>query len=104
MNDHRIKFEEATEEAIDLAFSAAEKAFPAFRGIPADQRAAFLERVCDEIDALGDDLLTTASVETGLPVAERLVGERARTTNQLKLFASVVREGSWVDARIDRAI
>jgi 2,5-dioxopentanoate dehydrogenase len=41
--------------------------------------------------------------ETALPEA-RIKGERMRTVNQLKLFASVVREGSWVDARIDTAI
>ncbi|HLZ52904.1 MAG TPA: aldehyde dehydrogenase (NADP(+)), partial [Verrucomicrobiae bacterium] len=44
-----------------------------------------------------------AHLETGLPET-RLTGERARTVNQLKLFAQVVREGSWVDARIDTAI
>jgi 2,5-dioxopentanoate dehydrogenase len=39
-----------------------------------------------------------------LPVAERLAGERVRTVNQLRLFATLIRDGSWVDARIDRAI
>src|SRR5437868_7136598 len=103
MSDHLIKFEEATEEAVDLAFIAAEQAFPVFRRVSAEQRATFLERICEEIEALGDNLLKTASVETGLPVAERLVGERARTINQIRMFAAVVRDGSWVDARIDRA-
>jgi len=104
MVNHSIKFEEATEETIDLAFSDAESAFHLLRQIPTEQRAEFLERIGVEIEALGDNLLETASVETGLPIAERLAGERARTVNQLKMFASLIREGSWVDARIDRSI
>src|SRR3974390_720449 len=53
--------------------------------------------------ALGDDLIQRGHLETGLPEA-RLTGERARTVGQLKLFAQLAREGSWVDARIDHAI
>src|SRR5690606_13231410 len=40
--------------------------------------------------------------ETGLPEA-RLKGERGRTVTQLNMFAAYVREGSWVEARIDKA-
>jgi NADP-dependent aldehyde dehydrogenase len=104
LNAKNIRFEETTEETIHAAFEAAEKASHDFRQIPAERRAAFLECIGEEIEALGDYLLTTVSVETGLPIAERLVGERARTVNQLKMFAAVIREGSWVDARIDRAL
>jgi len=52
---------------------------------------------------LGDDLLNMTHLETALPLA-RLQSERGRTLNQLKLFAEVAREGSWVEARIDRPI
>ncbi len=96
-------FTEATADEVERAFAAASTAFDAFRRLAADTLAAFLERIGFEIDALGDELLKRASLETAHPV-DRLTGERARTVNQLKLFASVVREGSWVDARIDRAI
>ena len=74
-----------------------------FRETTGEQRAVFLERIADEIMALGDELLVRANLETGLPAA-RLTGERARTVNQLKSFAQIAREGSWVDARIDTAI
>ncbi|MCA1597376.1 MAG: aldehyde dehydrogenase (NADP(+)), partial [Chloroflexi bacterium] len=70
---------------------------------PAEQIAAFLDRIADEIVALGDDLIERATRETALPLP-RLTGERARTVSQLQMFAGVVREGSWVDARIDRAL
>ncbi len=67
------------------------------------QRAVFLETIAQNILALGDDLLMQAHIETALPIA-RLTGERDRTINQLKLFATLLREGSWVDAVIDTAI
>jgi 2,5-dioxopentanoate dehydrogenase len=87
---------------VDSALQQAGTAFEVFRQTTGEQRAALLERIAEEIVALGDELLTRAHLETGLPLA-RLTGERARTVNQLKLFAQVVREGSWVDARIDHA-
>ena len=67
------------------------------------ERAQFLERIAAEIEALGDALIERANAETALPAA-RLSGERARTCGQLRLFAQTVREGSWVDARIDTAL
>ena len=62
--------------------------------------AAFLERIADLIVAAGQELILTCAEETALSV-DRLLGERTRTANQLKMFADRVREGSWVDARID---
>jgi NADP-dependent aldehyde dehydrogenase len=83
-----------------LAALAAARPFA--RTLPRE-RAAFLRRVADELLALGDVLLNRAAIETALP-APRLESERARTTNQLRLFADLVEEGSWVDARIDHAL
>lgn len=95
-------FHIANDAEVDRAVRLADAAFPVYRGLTAEQRASFLERIADEIVALGDELLERAHQETALPLA-RLTGERGRTVGQLKLFATVVREGSWVDARIDRA-
>src|SRR6185436_6283950 len=67
-----------------------------------ERRAEFLDRIADAIERAGE-LLEVANLETALPL-ERLAGERARTAGQLRLFANLVREGSWVDARIDRAV
>lgn len=96
-------FHEAGPAEVDAALRLAEEAFASYRHSTGEQRAAFLERIADEILAIGDELIRRAHVETGLPET-RLTGERARTVNQLKLFAQVAREGSWVDARIDTAI
>ncbi len=96
------QFEEAVPEQVDEALLAADTAFDEYRLLPAERRAAFLDAIAEEILALGDALIERAHIETALP-KERLTGERGRTMNQLKMFASLVREGSWVDARIDLA-
>jgi NADP-dependent aldehyde dehydrogenase len=93
-------FREATDAEIHDAVEAAADAFAADRARPPAERAALLDAIADEIDALGDELAARMTAETGLPTA-RVLGERARTTGQLRLFAETVREGSWVDARID---
>ena len=96
-------FFEAEQVEVDRAMELAEAAFDPFRHAAPAARAAFLDRIGDEIDLLGDALIDRAAAETGLPAA-RLTGERARTVNQLRMFARLLDEGSWVQARIDRAI
>ena len=64
------------------------------------EKKAFLYAIADEIEALGDELLQTASEETNLPLA-RFAGERMRTCGQMRSFGDLVAEGSWVEAVID---
>ena len=96
-------FAAATTAEVDQALDKALAAFETFRSLPGAQRATLLERMAEEIVALGDQLVERCCAETGLPAA-RITGERARTCGQLKMFADLVREGSWVDARIDTAL
>jgi 2,5-dioxopentanoate dehydrogenase len=96
-------FHEATSQEIDRAFSLAAAAFSSLRETTAEKIAGFLEGIAAEIEALGDELLDRASTESGLP-KDRLTGERGRTVGQLRMFANVVREGSFVEARIDTAL
>ncbi|HEX6924195.1 MAG TPA: aldehyde dehydrogenase (NADP(+)) [Longimicrobiaceae bacterium] len=96
-------FHEATEATVNRAVHAAAAAFDEYRRTSPERRAVFLRAVADEISALGDLLISRASAETGLPEA-RLTGERGRTVGQLRLFADVVEESSWVGARIDTAL
>src|SRR5687768_11792456 len=95
-------FHEASEKEIWLAIEKAADAFQVYRNTTGIKRAEFLEAIAEEILAIGDELISRCMEETGLPEA-RLKGERGRTTAQLKLFASYLRDGSWVDARIDKA-
>jgi len=96
------EFAESTAQDVDSAARAAASAFEAYAALPPARRAAFLRAIGELLLALGDRLLERAQAETALP-RPRLEGERARTVNQARLFADLVEEGSWLDARIDRA-
>ena len=73
-----------------------------FRPSGAKERATFLRRIAEQIETLGDELIQVCHEESKLTV-DRLRGERVRTINQLVMFADLIEEGSWVDARIDTA-
>jgi NADP-dependent aldehyde dehydrogenase len=88
---------------VSRAAGLAQAAFPSYRATTAEQRARFLETVAENISALGDVLVERAVLESGLP-EPRIAGEVGRTTGQLRLFAEVLREGSWNGARIDPAV
>ncbi len=90
----------ATKEELDRAVELATAAFPVFSATSGAERAKFLRTIADEIDAIVDEIAVRGPLESGLPEA-RLRGETGRTTGQLRLFATVVEDGSWVDARIE---
>jgi len=96
-------FHQATDEEIDSSLNLAADAFPLLRQASPEQIANFLDEIARRIESLGDALIDQARTETGLG-RDRLVGERGRTMNQLRMFAALVRDGSYVDARIDHAL
>ncbi len=93
----------ASAEDVERATSAAEQAFPVYGQCSGTEKAFLLRAIAQGLDAIRDSLVERANLETALPVP-RLQGEVTRTANQLRLFAEVVEEGSWVMARIDRAL
>ncbi|RYU94659.1 aldehyde dehydrogenase (NADP(+)) [Emticicia agri] len=93
-------FFKATIDELDLAAEKAEKAFQIYRKKSGFEKANFLEKIAEEIENLGDVLLERYTLESGLPQG-RAIGERGRTVGQLRLYAQLLREGSWVNARID---
>ena len=95
-------YADATREEVGRALELASSAFDALEGIDRESRAAFLDKIADNLLDLGQALIDRTSAETALPEA-RLQGERGRTMGQLKQFANVVAEGSWVAARLDRS-
>ncbi|RID90063.1 aldehyde dehydrogenase (NADP(+)) [Gemmobacter lutimaris] len=96
-------FSLGTAEQVNLACAAAEEAFWTYGQTSRDRRAAFLEAIADEIESRAEAITEIGTQETGLPVA-RLQGERARTTGQLRLFASHIRKGEYLDRRHDPAL
>ncbi|OYV42227.1 MAG: aldehyde dehydrogenase (NADP(+)) [Acidocella sp. 20-57-95] len=96
-------FDGAGPGEIEAACALAAAAYGPYRATTPAARAEFLEAIAKNIEAIGEKLIERAMQETGLPKA-RLEGERARTAGQLRLFAAVVREGSWMGLRVDPAM
>jgi len=96
-------FGSATEADLRKACSLARAAFRPYRLLRLTERARFLETIAANIEGLGDELIVRAMQETGLP-RPRLEGERGRTTGQLRMFAQLVREGNFLEPRIDPEI
>ncbi|PWL37797.1 aldehyde dehydrogenase (NADP(+)) [Flagellimonas aquimarina] len=95
-------YHEAIPKEIDEAITLAENAFTLYREKTGEEKALFLETIAEELFQIEEGLVGLCAQETGLPDG-RLKGELGRTTGQLKLFATVLRNGSWVDARVDTA-
>lgn len=98
-----LSFMEATREEVDAAALAAAGAFHAYRTTSAAKRAAFLDAIAEELDALGEEFIAMVCRETALPPG-RIQGERARTSGQMRLFAQLLRRGDFYGARIDQAL
>lgn len=94
-------FYAASAEEVDRAGSLAASAFASFSRLSGKAKAKFLRRIAEHIESLGEEFVSRAVQETALPAA-RIKSETARTCFQLRLFAELVEEGSWVNARIDR--
>ncbi len=101
--ENEPNFYEATSEEINQAVELASNAFREFKNTSGSKKAAFLNAIADEILALDEELVQTYCSETGLPEG-RAKGERGRTVGQLRAFAELVQEGSWVEATIDTAL
>ena len=97
------EFHQATQDEVNAAAEAAAAAYPQYRSLAASKRAEFLDAIADELDALGDDFVDLVCRETALP-AGRILGERGRTSGQMRLFAKVLRRGDFHGARIDHAL
>jgi len=97
------RFYSASATDIDRAANFAADAFLPFAALSGRERASLLRRIAEELTGIGAELVERANLETGLPVP-RLQGELGRTTGQFKLFAEVLEDGSWINARIDEAL
>lgn len=100
--ENDIIYSEASTIEIDKAVELASNAFNTFKTISGAKKSEFLNEIANEIELLGDELIQTYCSETGLPEG-RAIGERGRTLFQLRSFANLVKEGSWVEATIDTA-
>jgi len=100
--ENSIVYVEASDVEIQKAVELATEAYKVLKDISGTKKSEFLNEIANEIEDLGDELVKTYCSETGLPEG-RAIGERGRTTFQLRSFANLVKEGSWVEATIDTA-
>ncbi len=96
------QFPGATIDEMNQAVSQAQRAASVYGKMSGEEKAEFLNAIAEEIENLGDALVERCCAESGLPEA-RILGERGRTTGQLRMFADLVSEGSWLEATIDTA-
>ena len=94
-------FRAATPDEVERAAQLAHQAFPEFSQTSGRDRAAFLRKIAANLEEISAEIVERAEQETALP-KPRLQGETARTCGQLRLFAQLIEEGSWVGARLDR--
>lgn len=97
-----VVFHAEDEAGVDQAVNLAQEAFQTYGESSSAERANFLRAIADEIDAIEEEIVPRMMAESGLP-EPRCRGEKGRTVGQLRMFASLVEEGSWLDARIDLA-
>jgi NADP-dependent aldehyde dehydrogenase len=95
---------ETADAEVDAIVAAAASAAPAWGAeSEAGRRAEALEAVADALDERAGELSVLADTETALG-GERLIGEVARTSGQLRLFAQVLRDGGYADAVVSPAV
>lgn len=87
---------------LDQIFEAAQSAFLNYKNLSGTKKADFLEKIAEILEGNRSAIVLMACRESHLPEG-RINGELGRTTGQIKLFANLLREGSWVEATIDPA-
>ncbi|MCM2580617.1 aldehyde dehydrogenase (NADP(+)) [Streptomyces meridianus] len=93
---------DTTPEELETALAAAAAAARPLAALRPAQRAAMLRAAADALDAAEGDLVPLAMRESSLP-EPRLTGEVARSSGQLRLFADMLEDGSYLEAVIDTA-
>ncbi|MBS0569986.1 MAG: aldehyde dehydrogenase family protein, partial [Proteobacteria bacterium] len=75
---------------IDAAVAAAQRAYPAWAALPAAQRAQFLERIADLLEARLDEFAQAESRDSGKPVALARSLDIPRAVSNLRFFAGAI--------------
>jgi 2,5-dioxopentanoate dehydrogenase len=98
-----MNYTDTTGAEVNEALNESHIAFLSYKNFSGKKKATFLRAIADEIEALGNELVQTAMKETNLLEA-RIINERGRTTSHCRMFADLLEEGSWIDARVDTAL
>ena len=99
-------FHMASELDVDAALRLADEAFQTYRETTGQARATFLERIGEEIMAIGDALIARAHVETGLPEARFIASRNMRFSGcpSRMLFTTAIPCGARLRLRCNRTV
>ena len=98
-----VEYVGCSENEVSRACDLAHSAQLVMASLSGSKKAIFLKAVAERIDSSVEQLVEMMTQETGLPEA-RVRAETGRTSGQLRMFANLLEDASWVDARIDRAL
>ena len=93
---------ETTKEELTRILEQARTAAPRLAASPPTERSAWLYAIAEALEQQADELVEIADRETALG-EQRLTGEVARAAGQLRFYADVAAEGSYLDVTIDDA-
>ncbi|MFT5772070.1 MAG: acyl-CoA reductase-like NAD-dependent aldehyde dehydrogenase [Algoriphagus sp.] len=97
-----MNFKFSNQMNLDQIFDSAQAAFLSYKNFSGAKKADFLEKIAETLEENRSAIVLMAVRESNLPEG-RINGELGRTTGQIKLFANLLREGSWVEATVDPA-
>jgi acyl-CoA reductase-like NAD-dependent aldehyde dehydrogenase len=97
-----LNFKFSNQMNLDQIFDSAQAAFLSYKNFSGAKKADFLEKIAETLEENRSAIVLMAVRESNLPEG-RINGELGRTTGQIKLFANLLREGSWVEATVDPA-
>jgi len=93
----------APSEWVTKAAEAAGRAFESFRRSSGEDRSLLLEEIAKQLELSRPAVISRMSAETGF-AAGRLEREFTRCLATVRMYAGLVREGSWVRATMDSAV
>lgn len=91
-----------TDEQVAELAAAAAVAAPRYEALGRGFRAGLLRRIADGLEELRETIVEIGARESAIP-ENRLHGELTRTVYQARFFATVLEEGSYLEATIDHA-
>jgi NADP-dependent aldehyde dehydrogenase len=100
--ERELSIEETTPEEVNALADRAASVALAYADRPLTWRSRLLQTMADELEANSAALVEIANDETALGTP-RLEGELRRTAFQLRFFADVVLDGSFLAASVDHA-
>lgn len=93
---------DAGKEDVDLAVSAAKKAFNSWKDVSAQERASMLLKIADLIDENAKKLAMVETIDNGKPIRETSAIDVPLSSDHFRYFASAIRTEEGKAVMIDK--